>query len=134
MGPKGGDEINLIKKGKNYGWPVVSEGVHYDGTKIPPHSRHPEFVAPSRWWGSSISPSGLLVYTGARFPKWRGNLLMGGLSSKALFRLTLDGTSVTNEERIALDKRIRDVAQAPDGAVLLLTDEDDAELLRLTPG
>ena len=133
MGAKGGDEINRIQKGGNYGWPVVSEGSHYDGRRIPRHSTRPEFIAPVHFWASSISPSSLAFYTGDRFAQWRGNLLLGGLSSKALLRLSLDGNKVTNEERIAMGERIRDVIQAPDGAVLLLTDGDNGALLRLTP-
>lgn len=133
MGPLGGDEVNLIIKGKNYGWPVVSNGDNYDKSPIPDHPTHPEFEPPIRFWNPSISPSGLLFYSGNLFGGWRGNALMGGLSSQALIRLTLNGNKVTDVERINLGKRIRDVAQAPDGAVFLLVDGDKGELLRLTP-
>lgn len=133
MGPKGGDELNVIERGKNYGWPIVSEGDHYDDAPIPRHSTQPEFAAPVRSWNPSISPSGMAFYTGDVFADWRGNLLLGGLSSEALIRLTLDGGKVTGEERIDMQRRIRDVIQAPDGAILLLSDGDDGELLRLTP-
>jgi glucose/arabinose dehydrogenase len=133
MGPKGGDEINLIEKGKNYGWPVVSNGDNYDGSPIPRHTTRPEFAAPIYSWNPSISPSGLIFYRGDLFPGWKGNMLLGGLSSKAIFRLRVDGGKVAEEERIAMGQRIRDVAEAPDGALLALVDGDDGELLRLTP-
>jgi glucose/arabinose dehydrogenase len=135
MGPMGGDEINLIVKGKNYGWPIVSNGDHYDGTKIPRHATRPEFEAPIQSWNPSISPAGLIFYNGDLFPGWKGNILMGGLSSEALFRLTVDGNKITGEERIDFGhRRVRDVAEGLDGAVLVLIDGDSGgELLRLTP-
>lgn len=133
MGPEGGDEINVIRRGRNYGWPVVSNGSHYDDSPIPDHPTRPEFEAPMHSWNPSISPSGLLFYAGQRFAGWRGNVLMGGLSSQALIRLTVDGNRVTGEERISLRMRIRDVIEAPDGAVLLLVDGPNGALLRLTP-
>lgn len=133
MGPRNGDEVNLPKAGKNYGWPLVSKGKHYDGTEIPGPETQPKFGAPSHYWDPAVSPSGLAFYTGTRFAAWRGNALLGGLSSQALIRLTLKGNRVTSEERISLQKRIRDVIQAPDGSVLLLTDATNGELLRLTP-
>ena len=108
-------------------------GVHYHDAGIPLHSTHPEFVAPLRSWVPVISPSGLVFYTGNVFASWRGNALIGGLSSKALIRLTLDGNEMIAEERLDIG-RIRDVVQTPDGAILLLTDNADGELLRLTPG
>jgi aldose sugar dehydrogenase len=133
MGPQGGDEVNLIEKGHNYGWPVVSNGDHYDGTPNLRHSTRREFTPPIYSWNASVSPSGLIFYTGSRFASWRGNALLGGLSSKALLRLTVDRDRVTGEERIAMGRRIRDDTQAPDGSVLLLSDGDNGELLRLTP-
>lgn len=133
MGPKGGDEVNLIERGKNYGWPIVSPGDHYDDAPIPRHSTRPEFVAPLQSWNPSISPSGMAFYTGDVFSAWRGDVLLGGLSGQALTRLTLNDGKVTAVERIDMQRRIRDVIQAPDGAVLLLTDGDNADLLRLTP-
>jgi glucose/arabinose dehydrogenase len=132
MGPKGGDEFNLIERGRNYGWPVASEGNNYDDSPIPRHATHPEFTPPVRSWNPVISPSGLLFYTGRLLP-WRGNAVMGGLSSQALIRLTLDGARVTGEERIPMGKRIRDVIEARDGSLLVLTDGNDGELLRLSP-
>ena len=133
MGPWHGDEINAPQAGKNYGWPVVSNGDNYDGSPIPDHATRPEFAAPIDYWHPAISPSGLIFYTGSRFGDWRGNALLGGLSSEALIRLTLDGNRVKDEERIPMHRRIRDVVQAPDGSVLLLTDGKEGDLLRLMP-
>ena len=132
MGPLGGDELNRIERGANYGWPIVSNGDNYDKSPIPDHPTRPEFKAPVRTWTPVISPSGALFYDGSLFP-WRGSLVLGGLSSKALIRLTLQGDKVTGEERIDMQRRIRDVIQARDGALLVITDEAKAELLRLTP-
>lgn len=133
MGPKDGDEINIVVKGENYGWPKVSEGEHYDGTPIPTHAEAEKFMLPVYAWIPSISPSGLTFYRGDRFPAWKGKLLLAGMPVKALIVLTLDEDKVADEKRINMGKRIRDVVEAPDGSVLLLSDGDDAELLRLTP-
>ena len=133
MGPKGGDELNLIEPGKNYGWPTVSEGDHYGGQAIPRHSTKPEFAAPAVAWTPVISPSGMAFYTGKLFPSWKGSALIGGLSSKALIRVRVDGDSAAEEERLDMGRRVRDVIEAPDGAVLLLSDGAEGELLRLTP-
>lgn len=133
FGPRGGDEINVIEPGKNYGWPVVSWGRHYGGTAIPEPPTHPEFSDAVAHWNPVISPSGIAFYTGDLFPAWRGNLLIAGLSSAAILRLTLDGETVKAEERIPMGARMRDVAQGPDGAVYALTDEGDGKILRLTP-
>jgi glucose/arabinose dehydrogenase len=140
MGPLGGDELNLIEPGRNYGWPYVSNGDHYVRpgapatlTVIPGHGTSMEFEAPLRSWSPVISPSGAAFYTGSLFRDWRGDLLVGGLSSQALVRLRLDGERVAVEERLRMNKRIRDVAQGRDGAILLLVDAANGELLRLTP-
>jgi glucose/arabinose dehydrogenase len=132
MGPLGGDELNVIERGANYGWPVVSDGDNYDKSPIPDHRTRPEFKAPVRTWTPVISPSGALFYDGSMFP-WRGQLLVGGLTSKGLVRLKLDGATVGAEERLDMQKRIRDVIQAADGALLVITDDKNGELLRLTP-
>jgi aldose sugar dehydrogenase len=132
MGPLGGDELNVIEKGANYGWPVVSNGDNYDKSPIPDHPTRPEFKAPVKTWTPVISPSGAQFYTGSLFP-WKGDLLVGGLSSQALIRLTIDGNQLKNEERINMGRRIRDVLQAGDGALIVVTDHKDGELLRLTP-
>ena len=132
MGPKGGDEVNIIEKGKNYGWPLVSEGAHYNDTAIPNHKDKAEFVNPLISWVPSISPAGLLFYTGDKIKDWKGKAILGGLSSEALIVLSIDGGKVSGAEEIKMGKRIREVAQSPDGTVLLLTDGDNGELLRLT--
>ncbi len=133
MGPAGGDEVNIIAAGRNYGWPRVSNGDNYDGSQIPDHITDKQYDVSAASWNPSVSPSGMAFHSGRRFTQWRCNALMGGLSSMALIRLTIDGSRVSGIEMINMRKRIRDVIEAPDGAVLLLTDGADAELLRLTP-
>jgi glucose/arabinose dehydrogenase len=132
MGPLGGDELNVIQAGRNYGWPVVSNGDNYNKSPIPDHPTRPEFVAPVRTWTPVIAPSGALFYGGTLFP-WRGSALVGGLSSQAIIRLTVDGTRVTSEERIPMAKRIRDLIEASDGSILVVTDDRAGELLRVRP-
>jgi glucose/arabinose dehydrogenase len=132
-GPRGGDELNIPEAGKNYGWPLVSWGVHYNGQEIPKPPTRPDLAQSIYQWTPSISPSGMAFYTGDAFQAWRGNLLVGGLTSHAVTRLTLDGARVTGEERIPIGARVRDVRQGPDGAIYVLTDEADGALLRLTP-
>ncbi len=131
MGPRGGDELNLIERGANYGYPIVSNGDHYSGMPIPDHDKRPEFAAPKVWWNPVISPAGLIVYNGAMFSKWQGNALIGGLSSQALVRVELDGTEAREAERFDMGRRVREVEQGPDGAIWLL--EDGGRLLKLTP-
>ena len=133
MGPLGGDELNLIEPGKNYGWPFVSNGDNYSGPMIPDHPTRREFQAPVRSWTPVISPSGAIFYTGSLFTGWRGSMLVGGLSSQALIRLALDGERVAIEERINMKRRIRDVIQTADGAILVIVDAKSGDLLRLTP-
>ena len=134
MGPRGGDEVNLILPGRNYGWPVVSNGTNYDGKPIPAHSTHPEFEAPKLWWDPSISPSGMILYSGDIFPQWKGSLLLGALSGEALIRVTLSGDKASKAEQWNMGMRIRDVAQSPDGNVWLLADGgSDGWLMRLSP-
>jgi glucose/arabinose dehydrogenase len=133
MGPRGGDELNVPQAGRNYGWPLVSWGRHYDGRAIPSPASRPDMAGSLRQWTPVIAPSGMTFYTGALFPAWRGSLLIGGLVARGLVRLTLEGQQVTGEERISLGQRIRDVRQGPDGAVYVLTDKASGEILRLTP-
>lgn len=133
MGPLGGDELNLVQPGKNYGWPLVSNGDNYNNSMIPDHPSNKEFQSPVRTWTPVISPSGAVVYTGSLFTGWRGSVLVGGLSSQALIRLALDGERVAVEERVDMKRRIRDVAQTPDGAILVIVDAKNGDLLRLTP-
>jgi glucose/arabinose dehydrogenase len=134
MGPRGGDELNLIKPGRNYGWPVVSNGVNYDGVPIPRHDTHPEYEKPVVYWTPVIAPAGLAFYYAKLFPQWRGSAFVGGLASDALVRIGFDGKGGANEaERWDMGHRIRDVKVGPDGALWLLEDEEGGRLLRLTP-
>ena len=131
MGPMGGDELNLIVPGRNYGWPEVSQGQNYDGVPIPAHSSQPQFEAPKLYWVPSISPTSLLIYSGSRFPAWRGSGLIGALSGQALIRVDLSGTTARKLEQWDMGARIRFVGQGPDGSVYLL--EDEGPLVRLDP-
>lgn len=133
MGPRGGDELNVLSPGGNYGWPLVSWGSYYDGTDIPDPPTQPRFVAPVMHWTPVISPSGMVFYTGTMFDAWRGDLLVGGLTTQELVRLEVQGRRVTEVERLSLNARIRDLMQAPDGSVYVLTDEDSGAVWRLAP-
>ena len=133
MGPRGGDELNLIAPGKNYGWPKASNGSHYDGTDIPDHVPGDGFEAPKVWWTPSISPSSLMIYSGGAFPQWRGDAFIGALSGQALIRVHLDGTTATKADQWDLGARIREVEQGPDGAIWLLEDGSAGRLLKLAP-
>lgn len=133
MGPLGGDELNHIKKGANYGWPVVSWGRHYSGEDIPDPPTRPDFEDAALHWTPVISPSGMLFYQGSLFPGWRGDALIGSLSGTTIVRVSIHGETAREEERIPLPARIRDVAESPDGAVYLVTDEEQGELWRIAP-
>jgi aldose sugar dehydrogenase len=135
-GPQGGDEVNIIRAGANFGWPVITYGVNYGiGTKIGEGTAKPGMEQPIHYWVPSIAPSGMAFYTGDRFPRWKGNLFVGALRDQMLVRLQLDGTSVVKEERLLKNVlgRIRDVRMGPDGLIYLLTDESDGVLARLDP-
>lgn len=132
MGPRGGDELNLVLRGANYGYPIVSNGDHYDGREIPDHGTRPEFTAPKVWWTPVISPAGLVFYDGSEFPAWRGSAFIGGLSSQSLVRVEFDGEDAREAERFDMDNRIREVEQGPDGALWLLEDGPGGRLLKLT--
>jgi glucose/arabinose dehydrogenase len=133
MGPRGGDELNLIQPGKNYGWPIVSEGKNYNGVPIPPPSAHPEFEAPKLFWNPVISPTSLLIYSGNLFPQWKGSGFIGALSRKVLVRVTFSGDRAQKADQWDMGARIRFVGQGPDGGIYLLEDGEGARLLRLTP-
>jgi glucose/arabinose dehydrogenase len=132
MGPMGGDEINLIEQAKNYGWPLVSEGDNYDATPLPRPATRPDLERAKTFWNPSVSPSGLMLYTGAAIPAWRGSLLAGGLSSEAIIRVVPAADGVHDIELIPVGFRVRALAEAPDGALYVLKDGDDGALLRLT--
>ena len=136
MGPAGGDELNRIVRGGNYGYPVVSNGDHYDGREIPDHETRPEFEEPATWWTPVISPGNLVVYRGEMFPGWRGDALAAGLSSQAIVRIDLGGDTARELERYPMGARIRSVVEGPDGALWVLEDERNqsaGRLLKLTP-
>ncbi|MBV6457306.1 MAG: Aldose sugar dehydrogenase YliI [Fimbriimonadaceae bacterium] len=132
MGPLGGDELNVPTAKRNYGWPVVSNGDNYDRSPIPDHNTRPEFVQPVITWSPVISPSGMIFYRGDMFPAWKGDALIGGLSSMALVRVSIDGNQAKEAERIQLGRRIRDVIEADDGSLLLLVDAKRGGMLRLS--
>ncbi len=144
MGPRGGDELNLVLKGEDYGYPTVSNGIHYNGSNIPNHDTRPEFEEPKEWWGDGysipvISPSSFVIYQGDLFDDWQGNGFISGLSSESLIRVQFDGDSAKEIERFDMGRRIRSVEEGPDGALWLLEDyprrQDTSKgrLLRLTP-
>lgn len=134
MGPRGGDELNAIKEGRNYGWPIVSNGNHYDGRRIPQHTSRPEFEAPRITWNPVISPSSLMFYSGGLFPQWKGSAFIGGLSSEALVRVSFDEGGAQEVDRFPMNARIREVEQGPDGAIWLLEDgKSGGKLVKLIP-
>ena len=133
MGPEGGDELNLIERGSNYGWPIVSNGSHYGGADIPDHATRPEFNAPEAWWTPVIAPAGFIIYSGNLFPYFKGDGFIGGLASQALVRIEFNGVQAREAARYPMGRRIREVEQGPDGAIWLLEDGANARLLKLTP-
>jgi glucose/arabinose dehydrogenase len=136
MGPKGGDELNLIRPGLNYGYPNASNGSHYDGRDIPDHRPGDGYEAPKVWWNPVISPGGLMIYSGKLFPQWRGDAFIGGLSSEALVRVDIDGTNARKGDQWPMGARIREVEHGPDGAIYVLEDAgqgSQGRLRRLTP-
>lgn len=135
-GPKGGDEVNIPEAGANYGWPLVSYGINYDGSVVGTgKSSGPGIAEPLYYWVPSIAPSGMIFYTGESFPEWRGDVFVGALAGKHLNRLDLEDGRVVGEEKLLgdLNARIRDVQQGPDGDVYVLTDEEDGRILRVSP-
>ena len=133
MGPQGGDEVNLIVQGRNYGWPRVSYGSHYDGRDIPDNHRAKGFEEPKVWWNPSISPGAMMIYSGDLFPQWKGDALIGALSGEALIRVDIDGEQARKADQWPMGARIRAVDQGPKGEVYLLEDAPSGRLLRLTP-
>jgi aldose sugar dehydrogenase len=136
MGPAGGDELNRIERGGNYGYPLVSNGQHYDGRPIPDHDTNPDFEEPVLWWTPVISPGNIMAYSGNAFPEWRGDLFMAGLSSRAIIRVEIDGDGAVEAERFPMGARLRGIYEGPDGALWVLEDqsrEGEARLLKLTP-
>ena len=132
MGPKDGDEFNLIKKGQNYGWPVVSEGSHYSGVAIPSHKTRPDFQAPVLFWIPTIAPSGLDFYEGKEFPSWQGDAIIGGLRSRALIRISFIDNSPRETERFSWSKRVRDVEVCKNGFIWVIEDGDEARLIKFS--
>ncbi|MFD1438718.1 PQQ-dependent sugar dehydrogenase [Acinetobacter sp. ANC 4282] len=132
MGPKGGDELNLIIKGENYGYPIVSNGDHYDGKDIPDHNTRPEFKTPEISWTPVISPSSLIFYKGNQFPAWKNKVLIGGLSSKAIVVVDPEMKPVKEVQRLNMKQRIRGLLEAPDGAIWVIEDGKNARLLKMT--
>jgi glucose/arabinose dehydrogenase len=135
-GARGGDELNVPEAGKNYGWPVISYGVNYDGSKIGEGTAKEGMEQPLRYWVPSFAPSGMAFYSGDLFPAWKGDLFVGALAGQELVRIDLEKGEVRGDERLLTDlgERIRDVRQGPDGALYVLTDSPDGKVLKLVPG
>ena len=133
MGPRHGDELNRVERSANYGYPLVSNGDHYDGRDIPDHPTRPEFRAPDLWWNPAISPAGLTFHSGVGYPNWGPSLLMGGLSGEALVRISLKDGKASKAERWDFGARVREIETRDDGSIWVLTDGDKGKLLKLTP-
>jgi aldose sugar dehydrogenase len=133
-GPRGGDELNLIEPGKNYGWPLVSYGVNYNGVPIPSPDTRPDLTKPAIYWTPVIAPGNLIFYNGAMFPQWKGSAFVSGLATMSLNRITFDGTGGAKPaERWSVGHRVRDVEVGPDGALWMIEDANPGGLFRLTP-
>jgi glucose/arabinose dehydrogenase len=132
MGPLDGDELNLVLPAKNYGYPIVSDGKHYNGDPIPDHDTRPEFEKPKISWVPTIAPAGLMFYSGDEFPAWKGTAFIPGLRSRALIHIAFDGDTAREANRYVMEKRIREIEQGPDGALWVLEDNDGGRLLKLT--
>lgn len=132
-GPAGGDEINKLKAGDNYGWPVVSNGDDYSGTPIPRHWTHPEFHPPAIWWNPVIAPGDFIFYSGKLWKDWKGQAIVAGLKTQAIIRVSLNGEHGTEEARYDMGHRMRDLTEAPDGSLYAIEDGDGGRLLHLTP-
>lgn len=134
-GPRGGDELNILESGINYGWPIVAHAVNYSGARVTPFSELPGVRSPVHIWQSAIAPGGLAVYRGELFSHWNGNILVAGLGSQAMHRLVVEDAKVVSEERLleSLNQRMRDVRIGPEGAIYILTDSSNGAVLRITP-
>jgi len=134
-GPRGGDELNRIKRGKNYGWPVATTGIDYSGARISPFTQQPGMEQPVLEWTPSIAPAGMSLYRGDLFPDWNGDLLIASLVEQTIRRIDLEGTTVVSQTPLGLElnRRLRDVRVGPDGALYVLTDAADGEILRISP-
>lgn len=132
-GPRGGDKLSLIVRGKNYGWPLVSYGFNYDGVPIPSPDTRPDLAKPAIYWVPVIAPGNLMFYKGNVFPHWNGSALISGLATEAIVRVTFHGTEATAFQRWSMGKRIRDIEEAPDGSLWMLEDADSGGLFHLTP-
>ncbi len=131
-GPAGGDELNLVRPGQNYGWPLVSNGDHYDGKPIPRHTSRPDLAAPAISWNPVIAPGDFIFYSGDMFPEWRGQAIIAALGSGGLVRVGIEGETARELERLPMGARIREIAQAEDGAIWVLEDGERGRLLRLS--
>ena len=133
-GPRGGDEVNVIEPGNNYGWPAITYGMDYNGAYVSPFTEHPDMLQPIHKWVPSIAPSGLMVYEGQQFPDWNGDLFVGALVDRGVRRLDLENGRVLSEEAVfpEISARIRDIREAPDGAIWVITDGPDGELIRVS--
>ena len=134
-GPRGGDEVNLIVKGRNYGWPVITYGLDYSGAKITPYTKRDGMEQPLIQWTPSIAPSGMTLYRGEAFPDWSGDLFVSALVEQSLRRLDLEGGEIVGQEVLftELGARLRDVRTGPDGFLYILTDEEDGKVIRVRP-
>ncbi|RXZ65971.1 PQQ-dependent sugar dehydrogenase [Pelagerythrobacter rhizovicinus] len=132
-GPAGGDELNLVVRGENYGWPVVSDGVHYGGDPIPDHSTRPEFHAPALSWDPVIAPGDFVFYSGKLWPEWKGQAIIGAMKPTAIVRVSIEGQKATEAGRYPFEKRVRDILEGPDGALWILEDREGGRLIKLTP-
>jgi len=131
-GPAGGDELNLVQRAANYGWPVRSNGEHYDGDPIPDHSADDGFAQPAAFWTPVIAPGDMLIYTGDMFSAWKGHALMPGLKTKALIDVAIEGEGAREMKRYGFEKRLRAIAEGPDGAIYIAEDGKGAKLMKLT--
>lgn len=131
-GPAGGDELNLVKPGQNYGWPLVSDGDHYNGTPIPRHATRPDLAAPAISWNPVIAPGDFIFYSGKMWPEWQGQALIAAMGAAGIVRVRIEGEKAFEEARYPLEGRIREIREASDGSLLVLEDGKDGRLLRLT--